>query len=503
MASFLFLIVAQGLAGLVKQATRKHLFSGIKVGDKKVDVNLLQFVDDTLFLYESNVQNIMCIKAILRCFKLSSDLRVNFHKSKIGAIGVDMYEVKMYSEIFHCSLMDIPFTYLDLHIGGNPSRCSFWELVISKIRKKHSIWKGRNLSFTGRVCFIKSVINGIPLFFLYFFKAPIGVCKEITKLQRKFLWRWGAEGRKIVWISWENICKAKEEECLGIKRIDLFNKALLAKWLWRMGSPETGLWKDVLESKYDLWRLTNSTRPNRNRCKSIWWNDLSKVSLSDQGDNWFNSNMVWQVGSREKIKFWEDEWLANGQLKGRYERIYNNSELKDKTIGSFRRWSIEGWEWKFSWRREWFEWEKTMVEDFMASISRVSLHPYKEDLRLWNNPPSYTFSIKSAHNKLVNHRSGGVSVVFEYLWNLKVMPSTQFYVWMALLDIVATKQNLHKRGATLEDTLCVLCGREEESTSHILVLCKVSIKVWNMCFRWMRISSVNHNELIHHFEQFS
>jgi len=125
MAPFLFLIVAQGLARLVNQATRKNFLSGIKVGDKKVEVNLLQFAADTLFVCEPNVQNIKCIKAILRCFKLSSGLKVNFYKSKIGAIGVDRYEVKMYSEILHCSLMDIPFTYLGLPIGGNPSRCSF------------------------------------------------------------------------------------------------------------------------------------------------------------------------------------------------------------------------------------------------------------------------------------------------------------------------------------------------------------------------------------------
>jgi len=205
----------------------------------------------------------MCNKAILRCFELSSDLRVNYHKSKIDAIGVDRHEVKMYSEILHCSLMDIPFTYLGLPIGGNPSRCSFWEPVLSKVRKKLSVWKGRNLSFTGRVRLIKSVINVIPLFFLSFFKAPIGVCKEITKLQRSFLWGWGADGRKIAWTSWENICKAKEERGLGIRCIDFFNEALLVKWIWRLGSLETGLWKDVLESKYGQWGLIISHAPNQ------------------------------------------------------------------------------------------------------------------------------------------------------------------------------------------------------------------------------------------------
>jgi len=64
------------------------------------------------------------------------------------------------------------------------------------------------------------------------------------------------------------------------------------------------------------------------------------------------------------------------------------------------------------------------------------------------------------------------------------MPSTQFYVWRALSNRIATKMNLHKRGVLLGDTICVLCGRKEESTPHILVTCDVSTKVWNMCFNW-------------------
>jgi len=43
----------------------------------------------------------------------------------------------------------------------------------------------------------------------------------------------------------------------------------------------------------------------------------------------------------------------------------------------------------------------------MSIISQVTLQPGKEDSRIWNDPPSYIFSVKSAYNKLVNHRSGG------------------------------------------------------------------------------------------------
>ena len=76
-------------------------------------------------------------------------------------------------------------------------------------------------------------------------------------------------------------------------------------------------------------------------------------------------------------------------------------------------------------------------------------------------------------------------------------------MWRALSNRIATKQNLHKMGVSLGDTLCVLCGREEETIAHILLSCRESSKVWNKCFSWMGISSVNHNELNYHFEQFS
>ena len=57
MAPFLFLIVAEGLAGMVKQAVKKNLYYGVHVGSKTINVGLLQFADDTLFMCEAKIQN--------------------------------------------------------------------------------------------------------------------------------------------------------------------------------------------------------------------------------------------------------------------------------------------------------------------------------------------------------------------------------------------------------------------------------------------------------------
>jgi len=47
-----------------------------------------------------------------------------------------------------------------------------------------------------------------------------------------------------------------------------------------------------------------------------------------------------------------------------------------------------------------------MLEDFMVCISQSFLHLDKEDKWLWSDPPSYSFSVKSAYTKLANHDAG-------------------------------------------------------------------------------------------------
>ena len=78
LASFLFLIVAEGLACLVCKAVKEDLLRGIKVGRAQVDCCLLQFADDTLFMCEDSFSNVFTIKAILRVFELASGSKLTF-----------------------------------------------------------------------------------------------------------------------------------------------------------------------------------------------------------------------------------------------------------------------------------------------------------------------------------------------------------------------------------------------------------------------------------------
>lgn len=87
LAPFLFLMVAEGLGGLVREAVEKNLFEGVQVGREELKISLLQFADDTLFFGEASLRNIITLKSILRCFELASRLKVNFFKSKVGGVA--------------------------------------------------------------------------------------------------------------------------------------------------------------------------------------------------------------------------------------------------------------------------------------------------------------------------------------------------------------------------------------------------------------------------------
>lgn len=145
------------------------MFSGVEVGFERVNVDLLQFADDTLFFCNPSYHNVLSVKAILKCFELVLGLRVNFHKSALGVVGISNLDMIIYSKCLNCNQITLPFKYLGIMIGDNPRRIVFWNPIINKIKSRLSTWKGRMLSMAGRICLIKSVITVLPLVYVSFF----------------------------------------------------------------------------------------------------------------------------------------------------------------------------------------------------------------------------------------------------------------------------------------------------------------------------------------------
>jgi len=134
----MFFITVEGLSGAVRQADKKCLLEGLKIGKNEVNINLLQYADDTMFLCNNNVQNIVTFKSILRCFEVTYGLRVNLKKSFIGGIGVDLLNIQRYMAMLNCNIMKNLFTYLGVPIRGKQNKVLFWNGMLEKVRRKLS-----------------------------------------------------------------------------------------------------------------------------------------------------------------------------------------------------------------------------------------------------------------------------------------------------------------------------------------------------------------------------
>ena len=51
-------------------------------------------------------------------------------------------------------------------------------------------------------------------------------------------------------LKWATVCNPIASGSLGIRKVRLFNEALLGKWLWRFGMERAALWRQVIGGKY-------------------------------------------------------------------------------------------------------------------------------------------------------------------------------------------------------------------------------------------------------------
>ena len=63
---------------------------------------------------------------------------------------------------------------------------------------------------------IKVVIQSILAYSISMFKLPIGLCKDIEAMIRRFWWGQG-DKKKIHWVRWSTLCTSKSVGGMGFR----------------------------------------------------------------------------------------------------------------------------------------------------------------------------------------------------------------------------------------------------------------------------------------------
>jgi hypothetical protein len=62
-------------------------------------------------------------------------------------------------------------------------------------------------------------------------------------------WRSDENKKKYILTCWNNVCRPKDRRGLGIEVLELINKCLINKWLFKLLSEE-GMWQQLLHNEY-------------------------------------------------------------------------------------------------------------------------------------------------------------------------------------------------------------------------------------------------------------
>ena len=142
------------------------------------------------------------------------------------------------------------------------------------------------------------------------------------------------------------------------------------------------------------------------------------------------------------------------------------------------------------------------MDQFWQVLQDVRLVSGEADNWVWKVGGVQTFSVNSAYTHVRRDSEVEGSPIFSKLWRCKVVPSALFTAWRVLENKITIRVNLERRGVMVENALCCLCGKEEESYCHLFFDCSFAWRVWCFCYKWLGVSFVSHIDPMSNFAQF-
>ncbi|XP_026461066.1 uncharacterized protein LOC113362787 [Papaver somniferum] len=163
-----------------------------------------------------------------------------------------------------------------------------------------SKWSFINVSEAGRSVMIRNVTNSISVHHMSSFKIQDSTISKINSVQQQF---WGNKknNKGKHFIAWRDVNKSKEEGGLGFRDLEVFNRALLAKFSWKLCTDDTSIYVRSLRAKYFPNGLVFNTSEHP---KFTWsWRSISSEL------QFVNKYSLRSVGDGKKILIWKYRWI--------------------------------------------------------------------------------------------------------------------------------------------------------------------------------------------------
>ncbi|GJW91199.1 hypothetical protein Tco_0168752 [Tanacetum coccineum] len=262
------------------------------------------------------------------------------------------------------------------------------------------------------------------------FTLPTPILLDIELIMRGFLWNHGTLRKGSSKVAWEIVCLPKVEGGLGIRRLECFNKALMAVHIWKLLTMKDSLW--VTWIHIHKFKETATFGILHCRGKHVW----------DEGNplaDFISTRDMFRAGLNTSSKV--VDIIFDGTLSWPQElgsKYPNLLSIQSPRVSY-------GVHDKLEWR-----------------FRSGSIKP---------------FTVNSVWHSI---RPRGVKVVWaDVVWFSKCIPKYAFNLWLVIKGKLKTQDKLRSWDVSNSlTTKCSLCDSQPDSHEHLFFDCSFSRQVW-------------------------
>ena len=455
LSPLLFVLAIDPLQKLLEVATRKGLLH--KIRGRGVALRSSLYADDAVVFLapiKSAVDNLF---NILRLFGNVIGMCTKFLKSSVVPIRCGNINLPHVTQSLPAVAASFPIKYLGLPLSVWQLKTVDFQFLLDKAAAKLGVWDGQNISAIGRAALVKSVLSSLAVYFITPLIVPTGTLRQLTKLQRAFLWAGSDKttGAKCK-VNWDIVCRPSEFGGLGVLNTEKFARALRLRWLWFEWKEPSKMWVGL-----------------GNPC-------------DDKDYDLFYAFSTITVGNGARTPFWDAPWVHGRKPKDIAPLIYGAATRKN--------WKIR---------------EALLDNAWISKINlshNFSIHHFSQFLLLWSSIQGFQLQHDAEDEIVWKHTDSGLytaasaykaqfhgmmrSPLEHVIWKVWAPPKVKFLAWLAAQNRGWTADRLAKRGWP-NCCLCPLCMREQKTVDHLLLQCRFTIRVWNMIKGWLQIESID------------
>ncbi|GKC16678.1 GRF1-interacting factor 1-like protein [Tanacetum coccineum] len=267
-------------------------------------------------------------------------------------------------------------------------------------------------------------------------------------------------------VAWEVVCLPKKEGGLGLRRLDIFNKALMVSHIWSLLSLKESLWVKWIHA-YKLKGRNFWDVPIRGNM--AWgWRKVLQIRPIIREFIWY------RIGDGSKVSVWFDHWCPISPLS----KIVSARDIHragfDMSTMIKDLFNNGQWTWPHDWISKY---------PALATIVVPNIVSNAVDELEWRDSSgtAMDFSVSSVWECI---RPRGDEITWcDVVWFSNCIPRHAFHLWLVIKRKLKTQDNLRQWDVSSNTNLnlfqCPLCESQPDSHDHLFFECVFSLQVWN------------------------